>query len=301
MKKSARGAALIITVWLIALASVLALNYSLAVQSDTKITASGLSRAQARAAAEAGFWRAVFELGSSIAEPPWPTNGGTIEVDFGDASIEVTIQDLGGLADLNSTSDEHLEAIVHYALNDHARAAQVTARIIDWRDRDDDPGPDGAEARDYVAANLSYGPKNGPFNTREELQLVLGMSSTEYEAIAPFVTVHSQKRKVNLAVAPNFVVNALSGIESPAAAAATSPARERINRIVAGRARQGRGGRSFEILVRAEVNGVVSQLAAIIKLARGRRNDPGVAILAWRETWPYRIPEEDIEDNAFAG
>ena len=112
MKKSMHGAALIITVWLIALATVLALNYSQAVRSDIKITTAGVAHAQARAAAEAGFWRAVYEIQSPLADAPWPTTGTAVEFAFGDAQVNVTTQDLRGLADLNSASDKTLNTII---------------------------------------------------------------------------------------------------------------------------------------------------------------------------------------------
>jgi len=300
MRKPARGAALVITVWLIALASVLALNYSQAVRSDTKITTSELARAQARAAAEAGFWRAVYAIGSPQHEAPWPTDGTAVEFDFGNASVSVMAHDLMGLADLNSASDATLKGIISYALGDPQRAEEITARINDWRDRDSNTRQFGAEDEDYVATNLSVHAKDGPFNTREELQLVLGVSAADYDAIAPFVTVHSQKATINPVVAPVYVKNALSELE-PLVATPRNNRNQSSSRTNTPRQRRSRRGASFEILVQANVNGVISRLAASVEINRARRNGQRVVILSWREIWPYRIPQQDIDENATVG
>ena len=300
MRKHTEGAALIITVWLIALASVLAMNYSSAVRNDIKISASGLARAQARAAAEAGFWRAAYELESPRPEQPWPVDGTAVAFDFGGASVSIRTQDLRGLADLNTTPGENLQTIIAYALQDPERATEITARIVDWRDRDDDTAVSGAEDDDYAAANLNYGAKDGPFNTREDLQLVLGVTPAEYEAIAPFVTVHSQRPSIDLTVAPSYISQALMDPAAGSTTAVIEPIPGRNPGAGADRS-QGRRGTSFEILVQADVNGVIRRLAAAVEIYPGRRNGLRVAILAWRETWPYRIPKENTEDNAAAG
>ena len=301
MKKTMNGAALIITVWLIALATVLALNYSKAARSDTQITAAGLARLQARAAAEAGFWRAIYEIKSPLPEEPWPTDGTAIDFDFGDAQISVIAQDLAGLADLNSASHETLKIVIGYALQQPERAEQIVAAILDWRDRDNTALPFGAEDDDYRIAGLDYEAKDGPFNSREELQLVLGLTLDEYAAIAPFVTVHSQNTSVNLEVAPAYVARAMSELESPKISTATNELSNRIGQGGAARRTGRRGGGSFEILVEAHVKGVISRLAASVEINHSRRNNPGVAILSWREHWPFTVPKEDTDENPPAG
>lgn len=286
------------TVWLIALASVLALNYSMTVRSDTKSVAFGLARAQARAAAEAGFWRAISTL--MMPEQSWPTNGTVVDFIFGSAKVDVMTQDLSGLADLNSASPELLEVLINHALQEPVRAMQIAARIADWRDRDDRTRPAGAENEDYVATGLSYTVKNAPFNAREELQLVLGVSMADYDAIAPFVTVHSQKTSIDLAVAPDYITNALLKFDRTAPMK-SNKGNQDLEQNTTPLSYRGRRVANFEIRVEANVNNVISRLSASVEIDPSRRGGEWIAILAWRETWPYQIPENHSNENTSSG
>lgn len=293
-----KGAALIMTVWIIALASALALNYSMTVRSDTKSVAFGLASAQARAAAEAGFWRAVYAL--MTPEQSWPTNGTTVDFSFGSAEVNVMTQDLSGLADLNSAPPKLLEVLINHALQEPERAMQIAARIADWRDRDDRTRAAGAENEDYVASSLNYTVKNAPFNAREELQLVLGVSMADYNAIAPFVTVHSQKTSIDLAVAPRYVTNALLKFDRTDPMQ-TSKGNQGLEQNTTPHSYRGRRVANFEIRVQASVNNVISRLSASVEIDPSRRSGQWVAILAWRETWPYQIPKVYLNENTSTG
>jgi type II secretory pathway component PulK len=265
MKGPMNGAALIITMWLLALATILALNYSYASRNDTKITTRSVAQHQARAAAEAGLWRAIYEIESPLPEDPWPTDGTVSEFEFGAAEIRIIAQDLTGLADLNSAPPETLETVIGYALEEPQRAEQIVARILDWRDRDTSVLPLGAEDADYQAAGLNYEAKDAPFNTREELQLLLGVTIDEYNAIAPFVTVYAQKKSINLDVAPAYVTRAMPEFDTSSASPATSELGKRISDLTKTRKSTRRGSTSFEILSEATVKGVVSRLAASVE------------------------------------
>ncbi len=48
------------------------------------------------------------------------------------------------------------------------------AAIIDWRDADGDPSPEGAESANYALLDPPYNSKDSDFETVEELRLVLG-------------------------------------------------------------------------------------------------------------------------------
>jgi len=53
---------------------------------------------------------------------------------------------------------------------------EIADAIIDWRDRDDTPGPQGAEGKYYEQLAHPYSPKNGPFESVDELLLVRGVT-----------------------------------------------------------------------------------------------------------------------------
>src|SRR5262249_46653808 len=96
-----------------------------------------------------------------------------------------------------------------------ATAALVDA-IEDFRDPDNERQPDGAEDRDYQTAGLSHGAKDGPFETVEELQQVIGMTSDLYRLVAPALTVDSRRPAVHPAYAPAMVLKAIPGMDPDA-------------------------------------------------------------------------------------
>ena len=68
---------------------------------------------------------------------------------------------------LNTATLEMLEALP-------GMSAELAASIIDWRDPDSDPTPNGVEANYYLSLGTPYNCKNAPFETAEELRLVMG-------------------------------------------------------------------------------------------------------------------------------
>lgn len=88
--------------------------------------------------------------------------------------INVIVQREAGRIDLNTADLDLLTAL--FAANGwkEGDARSMAARIVDWRDPDDETGPGGAESREYQAAHLNYGPRNGPFESVDELRQVLG-------------------------------------------------------------------------------------------------------------------------------
>jgi general secretion pathway protein K len=84
--------------------------------------------------------------------------------------------------------------------------------ILDWRDEDDLHLLNGAEDPDYEAAGRPYGAKDGPFDSVEELQQVLGFDRDLYRLLAPALTVDSGRERVVGELAPPLVQAALEGL-----------------------------------------------------------------------------------------
>ena len=68
---------------------------------------------------------------------------------------------------LNTATLEMLEALP-------GMSAELAASIIDWRDPDSDPTPNGVESNYYLSLGTPYNCKNAPFETAEELRAVMG-------------------------------------------------------------------------------------------------------------------------------
>jgi general secretion pathway protein K len=85
--------------------------------------------------------------------------------------------------------------------------------IEDWRDNNDLASLNGAESDDYRAAGLAFGPKNGPFESVEELQQVLGMTPAIYQQIQSELTVHSRLPGIDPAMASAKLLGAMPNID----------------------------------------------------------------------------------------
>lgn len=81
------------------------------------------------------------------------------------------LQDETAKLNLNTATREMLEALPYMT-------PQLAGSIIDWRDEDDEPSENGAESIAYLLRNPPYQAKNAPFDSIEELRLLIGAEST---------------------------------------------------------------------------------------------------------------------------
>jgi general secretion pathway protein K len=118
-------------------------------------------------------------------------DGRSYRFDFNGAKVEVTVADTSGQVDLNAATPEVLKNLFLAAGAAPPQAQALTDAVQDWRDSDDIPHPDGAEAEAYRRAGLTWLPRNGPFRSSDELARVYGMTDTLYRKLADAVTVYS--------------------------------------------------------------------------------------------------------------
>jgi general secretion pathway protein K len=96
-------------------------------------------------------------------------------------------------------------------------AAGIVEALIDWIDEDDEAlGFGGAESSYYQGLETPYTPRNGPMEFIEELLLVRGVTPELYNGIdgtpglATLVTPHGRDGKININTAGALVLGALS-------------------------------------------------------------------------------------------
>ncbi|HVI25852.1 MAG TPA: type II secretion system minor pseudopilin GspK [Xanthomonadaceae bacterium] len=209
-RASARGAALLLVLWLVALLTALVGAFALSARVE-HLQGQVLSRGVAAAeAARAGVEYAVVRVGSDDQRWRWLPDGRPYRWDFGNARVEVRIVDEQGKVDLNLASADLLAALFRGAGAEQAQAARLAAAVLDWRDGDDLAQPGGgAEDRDYAAAGLPYGAKDEPFESVAELQQVLGMPKPLYARVEPFLTVYSGRALPDPAFAQSAVLAAM--------------------------------------------------------------------------------------------
>jgi general secretion pathway protein K len=138
---------------------------------------------------------------------------GSALVDVGPTKVILSVHDEAARIDLNKAPPELIAGIFQQVGVSAETARVYAARIVDWRDDDDDISPNGgAERGAYRAAGRVDGPRNGPFLSVAELALVLGLPSRAAAAVAPYVTVASGRDKVNPLQADPPVLRAMPGM-----------------------------------------------------------------------------------------
>lgn len=214
-----RGIALVAVLWGVLLLSVLAVTYSTRAGTEARLVRNVAERAAVRSLADAGVFWALRELLRPAAAQRIASDGTRYAIAFRGAQLHVAVQDEGGKVDLNGAAPALLEAVLAAAGAEPAAAHGIAQSIADWRDRDDDRRPGGAEAGDYAAAGLATGPRNAPFVLLEELRAVWGMTPALFAAASPLLTVHSGAGGIDPQTAPPPVLRALPGMTAAQAAA----------------------------------------------------------------------------------
>jgi len=168
------GIALITAIWIMALLLILLAGFAAMVHSGTLVARNFGDVTQARWAAHTGIRLAEAVVLQLAAEPMTaltdeqrmlapPEDDETL----GGATYQALLTDEAGKININTASQEMLVALF---------PPEVADAIIDWRDEDDTPQPDGAEDEYYLALTPPYHCRNGAFRTIGELLLVKGVT-----------------------------------------------------------------------------------------------------------------------------
>lgn len=186
-----RGVALILVLWLLALLTAVVGAFAGSARIEALQAHQLRSAVVARQAARAGIEYAALRMQYTDVDRRWVPDGRLYALPVGTAKVEIHIVDEAGKVDLNGASPQLLHALLLAVGAQDPQAQALAAAIMDYRDPDSLLTPGGAEAGEYKAAGLPYGPKNKPFEAVSELQRVLGMDQTLYAAVTPYVTVYS--------------------------------------------------------------------------------------------------------------
>jgi general secretion pathway protein K len=212
-----RGVALIIVLWIITLLMVIAASFIQTMRTDVNVVANSLSRVKSEALADAGLQRALYELYKpQNIEGRWNTDGSSREWLYRDIVVNITMQDETGKIDINRAADALMRGLLLSQGVPEEDAAKLVDAIADWRDADSNRRLKGAEAPEYTAVGLSYGPANALFQSTEELKLVLGMTPEIFARIAPLITVYSGQPGINEQIATREVLRALPNVSDEA-------------------------------------------------------------------------------------
>jgi len=208
-----RGIALILVLWVVALLAVIAGSFVYGARSTALVAGNLVSFAKARALADAGVHRGLYELARPATDAErWKADSRTHVFSLDAAEIRLVMRDESAKIDLNTASDALLKGLLLSAGLDEEQANQLLDAILDWRDVDELTRPQGAERDRYEAMGLPYIPTNAPFQTVDELQRVIGVTPGLYRKLAGALTVFSRSPGINSTLAPRQVLLALPNV-----------------------------------------------------------------------------------------
>lgn len=213
--KHARGAALLLVMWLVLLLSGLVAGYAMAARIES-MQGNGVARStMASEAARAGIEYAVSRMLDPDPERRWAADGRAYRFDFDGVAVDVEVRDEAAKIDLNAAPHDLLAGLFVQLGEPEEAATRLAGAILDWRDADDLSQPaGGAEDADYAAAGLPWGAKDAPFESVAEVEQVLGMRPALYAAAAPHLTVYTERGMPDARFADPIVLAAM-GVEAP--------------------------------------------------------------------------------------
>lgn len=179
--------------------------------------AVGTVRSEVAALQGDAILRAGLELGAYqlvvLRLLPADIDGQQVRLDGGVATLFARSD--AGRVDLNAAAPELLERLYKASGLKRIRPEEFAARVVDWRDEDDESlATGGSEADAFRDAGLPQRPANAPFASVDELLWIGGIDARDLARLEPLVTVHNPAGTVNLFDAPEEVLRVL-GLRPP--------------------------------------------------------------------------------------
>ena len=201
-----QGMALILVLWVLTLLTIMAGSFTLSMRREASVISSVRDSAQATAIAEAGLVIAQMMLIEINSEQRWKANGRVYEIKYADARVRVQAYSEEGKININNAGQILLNKLINFVGLEDQQQSELAAAILDWRDSNDLVRINGAERRQYENEGLQYHPANKPFQTLDELRLVLGMNEEIYNVIEPLVTIYSKQKQLDTNTASEDVL-----------------------------------------------------------------------------------------------
>lgn len=200
---------LISVLWGLGLLTAIALSLLWSSNVSYGLVRNDLEVAGVNAVAEAAVNRAVAALLDPRPERRWRTDGGAQSFEFDGTRIGISILDELGKIDLNQAEAPMLVGLLESAGLDFGSAGSLADKIVDWRTPTLLKRLNGAKDQQYRDSGSTYQPRNGPFQSVDELLLVMDMTPARFRRIEPALTVYSGRQFIDPQVAPREALAAL--------------------------------------------------------------------------------------------
>ena len=208
-----RGMAMVLVLWVLSILIIMAGSFALSMRREAAIVSVIKNNAHVMAIAESGLALAEMMLLNPDPNKVWRADGNIYEIVAADAKIRIRLLSETGKIDINKADQAALQSLMTFAPVDSDQQSKLVNAILDWRDADDLVHIDGAEKEEYLEAGLKYEPRNKPFESTEELQLILGMNKSVLAWLDPLVTVYSKQPHVNYQVATKQILQTIPGLD----------------------------------------------------------------------------------------
>lgn len=174
-----------VVLWTIAVAAVMLTALQSAAWRGAASGREAVARIRAKWAARAGLESQIAALTFSTLNPD-PESAFSVREDLAEAAIgslggatfHVAHETRAGRVD--GAADAHAKLNVNILSRDSLMLLPdmdetIADSILDWIDGDDEPNELGAELGQYLSLKHGYFPRNAPFRSMQELELVLGV------------------------------------------------------------------------------------------------------------------------------
>jgi general secretion pathway protein K len=184
-RSDARGFALLIVLWSLVLLALIVAEIGTSGRVETKIARNLMANAQAEAAADGAVFQAIFAMSNSSDS----TDGNPHQLIIGTLRVDVQVDDEAGKANPNIAPPDLLQALLVVLGADRTQAQAIAEAIVEWRGHAP-PERQAAIGQRYRAAGLRYRPTFSPFESIEDVALVLGMPPELAARLLPHLSVH---------------------------------------------------------------------------------------------------------------
>ncbi|NOR50957.1 MAG: type II secretion system minor pseudopilin GspK [Desulfuromonadales bacterium] len=229
-KNNEKGMALLLVLLIVTLLTSILMELSYSTLIEQRLTETFRDRTRAYFLARGGITagqKLLLSDSNNYDSPTETWGGGISNYPVGEGFVSLAIEDLDGKLAINSlVSGNNPQTVVVdrlyrlLLLLEIDAPAELTAGVIDWLDRGDEPFQliqtdnlelpvTGAEDLYYQGLAMPYACKNGPLDSLEELLLVKGFTERVFKIVSPYLSVADIKQ-ININTAEREVLRSLS-------------------------------------------------------------------------------------------
>src|SRR6185312_3655046 len=183
-----RGFALIIVLWAVGLLALLAGQFIATGRSEIQIAANLRDSEAVQNAADGAVHEAILHL----LQGAWQPDGAAHTLRVAGAVIEVHVHNQSGKLNPNVASAAALRSMLIRIGSEARQAEALAAAIVEWRSATPRSQSGKVALARYAAAGLPYGPPGQPFDSLDELGLVMGMTPVLLARIKPLFSVYQE-------------------------------------------------------------------------------------------------------------